>query len=432
MHIDIIRRRRIIGFGKEMRAIELLAPAGNMEKLRIAYAYGADAVYLGLNKFSLRDKADNFSYEELEHAVAYARSLGKRIYVTVNILPKNKDLDEIICTFNRLSDIKPDAIIIADIGLIELAKKHAKNIDIHISTQANILNKESAKAFCRLGAKRLILGRELSLSDVAQIKDAVGAEHEIEIFIHGAMCISYSGRCLLSSYMIGRDANQGDCAQPCRWKYALMEEKRPGQYFPIHEDDLGSYILNSDDLNMINHIPELLECKADSFKIEGRMKSAFYVATVTKAYRMAFDDCIRDKQKYLSSLEEYNEIVSMASHRPFTTAYNLGYEDFVNKTNESMTYSNSNYIREYTYCGIVEDYNKELGLAQVHELNPVYIDDTVILMSPHINTFEQKVIKLYDEDMQPIDKAHHPAMKYYLKTDIPVEKDTIIIKRGGQ
>jgi putative protease len=416
-----------------MKKIELLAPAGNMEKLRIAYAYGADAVYLGLNKFSLRDKADNFNFEELDNAVEYARSINKRIYVTLNILPKNKDLDGIIHTLEQLSDIKTDAVIIADIGLIELAKKYARNVDIHVSTQANILNRESAKAFCKLGAKRLILARELSLKDVSDIKEAVGSEHEIEIFLNGAMCMSYSGRCLLSAYMTGRDANQGDCAQPCRWKYALVEEKRPGQYFPVYEDDSGSYILNSKDLNMINHIPELLESKADSFKIEGRMKSSFYVATVTKAYRSAFDDYMEDKQKYLLNLDEYNKIVSMASHRQFTTAYSLeDNKNFVEKTNASMIYTDSSYIRDYTYSGFVEDYNRDLNLAKIHELNPVFINDNVILMSPHKGIFEQKVNYLYDEDMNPIDKANHPAMTYYMKTDIPVENDTIIIKRGGQ
>ncbi len=416
-----------------MNKFELLAPAGNMEKLRFAFSYGADAAYLGLDRFSLRDKADNFTYEQLYSAVDYAKSLGKKIYVTLNILPKNKDLDEIIATLKKLSDIRPDAVIIADIGLIELAKKYAGNIDIHVSTQANILNAESAKVFCALGAKRLILARELSLKDVSDIKDAVGSEHEIEIFIHGAMCMSYSGRCLLSSYMTGRDANQGDCSQPCRWKYALMEEKRPGQYFPVYENENGSYILNSKDLNMINHIPELLECKADSFKIEGRMKSSFYVATVCKAYRSAFDDYINDKSKYIANLNEYNELVSMASHRQFTTAYNLDDgNNLIQKTNESMIYSDSSYIRSHTYTGLVEEYNENTGIARVHEINPIFKGDTVILMSPHKKSYEQEVIELYDDEMKLIDKANHPAMSYYLKTDIPVEKDTIIIKRGGQ
>ncbi len=416
-----------------MKRIELLAPAGNMEKLKFAFSYGADAVYLGLNRFSLRDKADNFTYEQVYTAVNYAKTFNKKIYVTLNILPKNKDLYDIIDTLQHLSDIKPDAVIIADIGLIELAKKYASNIDIHVSTQANILNLESAKIFCRLGAKRLILARELSLKDVSDIKSAVGDDYEIEIFIHGAMCMSYSGRCLLSSYMTGRDANQGDCAQPCRWKYALMEEKRPGQYFPVYEDESGSYILNSKDLNMINHIPELLECKADSFKIEGRMKSSFYVSTVCKAYRSAFDDYLEDKNKYFANLNEYNELVSMASHRQFTTAYNLGEESsYIQKTKESMIYSDSSYIRSHTYTGLVEEYDKNSMLAKVHEINPIFKDDTVILMSPHTRNHEQKVNELFDEDMNPIEKANHPAMTYYLKTDIPVEKDTIIIKRGGQ
>ena len=404
-----------------------------MEKLRIAYSYGADAVYLGLNRFSLRDKADNFTFEELDTAVKYAKSLNKKIYVTLNILPKNKDLQDIILTLDQLSEIKPDAIIIADIGLIDIVRRHASKVDIHVSTQANILNSESAKVFCRLGAKRLILARELSLKDVNEIKNAVGNEHEIEIFIHGAMCMSYSGRCLLSSYLTGRDANQGDCAQPCRWKYALMEEKRPGQYFPIYEDDYSSYILNSKDLNMINHIPELLESKADSFKIEGRMKSALYVATVTKAYRSAFDDYIKDKQIYISNLDEYNEIVSIASHRQFTTAYNIECnKDFIQQTNESMIYSDSSYIRSHTYLGLVEEYDSKSSLARVHEFNPVFIDDTVILMSPNKRNYEQKVKFIYDEDMNQLSKANHPAMTYFLKTDIPVMKDTLIIKRGGQ
>lgn len=412
-----------------MKQPELLAPAGNMEKLRFAFAYGADAVYLGLNKYSLRDKADNFTYDQLDQAVAYAKSLGKKIYVTLNILPKNKDLDDIRETMSQISSIQPDAMIIADIGLIDMAKRYAKNIDIHVSTQANILNVESAKVFCRMGAKRIILARELSLKDVSEIKKAVGAEHEVEIFVHGAMCMSYSGRCLLSAYMTGRDANQGDCAQPCRWKYALVEQKRPGQYFPVYEDDFGSYILNSKDLNLINHIPELMECGADSFKIEGRMKSSFYVATVCKGYRSAFNDYIEDPKKYTANITEYFNTVSMPSHRQFTTAYNI--EDdlsFLQQTQNSMIYSDSNYIRTHTYTGIVEDYDEATGFARVHEINPIFLQDEIILMSPHRNNFTQTVKVLLDEDRNPIDRANHPEMTYYLKTDIPVEKDTIIIK----
>lgn len=412
-----------------MKKIELLAPAGNIEKLRFAFAYGADAAYLGLNRFSLRDKADNFSYDDLEKAILYAKELNKKIYVTLNILPKNKDIEDIAKTMSELTQFKPDALIIADIGLIEMAKKYAKGIDIHVSTQANILNVESAKVFCKLGAKRLILARELSLDDVGRIKDAVGKEHEIEIFIHGAMCVSYSGRCLLSSYMAGRDANQGDCAQPCRWKYALMEEKRPGQYFEVYEDNSGSYILNSKDLNLIKNIPQLLESKADSFKIEGRMKSSFYVATVCKAYRSAFDDYLENPEKYYSNIEYYNQIVSMPSHRQFTTAYNINDEkDYIQKTKDSMIYSDSSYIRSHTYTGLVQNYDEKTFLAKVYEINPVFINDEIILMSPHFKNYRQTVSMLYDKDMNPIDKANHPGMEYYIKTDIPVEKDTIIIK----
>ena len=409
-----------------MRKIELLAPAGNIEKLRFAFAYGADAAYLGLNRFSLRDKADNFSYDELEKAISYAKELNKKIYVTLNILPKNKDIEDIAKTISELSQFKPDAMIIADIGLIEMAKKYAKGIDIHVSTQANILNVESAKVFCKLGAKRLILARELSLDDVGRIKDAVGKEHEIEIFIHGAMCVSYSGRCLLSSYMAGRDANQGDCAQPCRWKYALMEEKRPGQYFEVYEDNSGSYILNSKDLNLIKHIPQLLESKADSFKIEGRMKSSFYVATVCKLM-ISFDDYLENPEKYYSNIEYYNQIVSMPPQA--VTTYNINDEkDYIQKTKDSMIYSDSSYIRSHTYTGLVQNYDEKTFLAKVYEINPVFINDEIILMSPHFKNYRQTVSMLYDKDMNPIDKANHPGMVYYIKTDIPVEKDTIIIK----
>lgn len=412
-----------------MKKPELLAPAGNMEKMRMAYNYGADAVYLGLDKFNLREKADNFTYERLEKALKYAKSLNKKLYVTLNILPKNKDLNEIAKVLDELNNIKPDAVIIADIGLIGMAKKHASNVDIHVSTQANIMNVESAKTFCQMGAKRLILARELSLKEVKEIKEAVGNEHEIEVFVHGSMCVSYSGRCLLSSYMASRDANYGDCAQPCRWRYALVEEKRPGKYYPIYEDEKGTYILNSKDLKMIDYMEELYNSKIDSFKIEGRMKSVFYVASVTKAYRDAIDDYYQSSDLYKDKLDYYNELVSMASHRQYTSAYGIEDDlDMTEKTQNTMHYGTSSYTRDYLYAGLVLDYDHEKGLAFIHEANPVFLGDDIILMSPKKGKYIQKVTFLADEEMTPIEQAHHPAMKYYMKTDYPLEKDTILIK----
>lgn len=406
---------------------ELLAPAGNKEKMKVAFEYGADAAYLGLTRFSLREKSENFSFEELFEAVKYSHGLNKKVYVTVNIIPRNKDLDDIKVLLQQINEARPDGIIIADPGVITYAKKYAKGIDIHVSTQANIINKESAKLFCRLGAKRLILGRELTLSDVREIKKAIGKEHEIEIFIHGAMCVSYSGRCLLSAYMTGRDSNQGDCAQPCRWNYSLMEEKRPGQYYPVYEDENGSYILNSKDLCMIEYISELIECGADSFKIEGRMKSSFYVACVVKGYRMALDDFFADPSKYEANKNEYLRIVSMASHRDYTTAYNLGDEDHVQKTKDSMIYSSSSYVRTHSYVGIIIDYDPVNSLAKIREMNPVFEGDEIQLLVPGEDNFRQKAHTMSDENRESIKAANHPEMIYYMKMDRPVRKDAIII-----
>ncbi|MFA7672338.1 MAG: U32 family peptidase [Clostridia bacterium] len=406
---------------------ELLAPAGNREKMKVAFEYGADAVYLGLTRFSLRDKSENFSPEELFEAVVYSHGINKKVYVTVNIIPKNKDLDDIKVLLQQINEAKPDGIIIADPGVIAYAKKYAKGIDIHVSTQANIINRESAKLFCRLGAKRLILGRELTLNDVREIKKAIGKEHEIEIFVHGAMCVSYSGRCLLSAYMTGRDSNQGDCAQPCRWNYSLMEEKRPGQYYPVYEDENGSYILNSKDLCMIEYIKELIECGSDSFKIEGRMKSSFYVACVVKGYRMALDGFFLDPGIYEANKDEYLRIVSMASHRDYTTAYNLGDEDHIRKTKDSMIYSTSSYVRTHSYVGIVIDYDPVHSLAKIREMNPLFEGDEIQMLVPGESNFRQKAHTMSDENNESIKAANHPEMIYYMKMDRPVRKDTIII-----
>lgn len=355
---------------------ELLAPAGNLERLKIAFAYGADAVYIGGRQFGLRAFADNFSREEMEEGIEYAHKSGKKVYVTMNIFAHNEDFDGMEDYITMLDEIKADAVILSDPGILGLVRDTAPSLEIHLSTQANSTNWRSATFWHQQGVKRIILARELSLQEIKGIRDNTPQSLEIEAFIHGAMCMSYSGRCTISNYLTGRDANRGECSQPCRWKYHLVEEKRPGEYMPIVEDERGTYFFNSKDLCMLEFIPELMETGLTSLKIEGRMKTSYYVANVISAYRKELDRYCDNTSNYIfdpNNLKELNK----ASHRPFTTGFY-----FKKPGSEDHVYDNSSYIREYDFVGMLLETLEEKGLILVEQRNSFAVGDQLEIMQP--------------------------------------------------
>ena len=345
-----------------MRHPELLIPASSLEVLKTAVIFGADAVYIGGEAFGLRAKAKNFSMEEMAEGIAFAHEHGVKVYVTANILAHNYDLEGVRTYFQELKEIHPDALIIADPGVFTIAKSVCPEIEIHISTQANNTNYETYRFWWEMGAKRVVSARELSLKEIREIRDHIPEEMEIESFIHGAMCISYSGRCLLSNYFTGRDANQGACTHPCRWKYAVVEETRPGEYMPIEENERGTYIFNSKDLCMIEHIPDLIDAGIDSLKVEGRMKTALYVATVARTYRKALDDYEQDPALYQAHMDWYKDQISNCTYRQFTTGFFYG-----KPGDKSQIYDSNTYVKEYTYLGIIGE-KREDGLFSI-EIN---------------------------------------------------------------
>lgn len=402
-----------------MKKIELLAPAGNMEKLRMAVLYGADAVYLAGEKFGLRTASDNFTFEEMKEAVDFAHKRGVKVYLTMNIIPHNDDLKDAGSFVERAAATGIDAVIVSDPGMLSIIKRTAPGLGIHVSTQANITNTESVKFWHSVGASRVVLARELSLADIRQIRDNCTEDMELEAFVHGAMCISYSGRCLLSNYMVGRDANMGDCAQPCRWKYHLVEEKRPGEYFPIQEDSRGTFIFNSKDLCMIRHIPELISSGVTSFKIEGRVKSSFYVATVVKAYRDAIDAYYVDNESYTID-EKWFEEISKVSNRDFTTGF------FFKKPGpEDHNYKTSSYIRNYDFVGVVKGYDNENKMVIIEQRNRFRLGDTIEVMPPKGQVFEFVVNEMYDNEGNAIEVAPHPKMVVRIPME-PLPEDAIL------
>jgi len=391
-----------------MKKPELLIPASSLEVLKTAVYFGADAVYIGGEVFSLRAKSKNFSRADMEEGIAYAHSKGVRVFVTANILAHNKDLEEIESYFKELREIKPDAVIISDPGVFDLAKSICPEIEIHISTQANNTNYGTYNFWYKQGAKRVVSARELSLEEIGELREKIPDDLEIETFIHGAMCISYSGRCLLSSYFTGRDANQGACTHPCRWKYALMEETRPGEYMPVYENERGTYIFNSKDLCMIEYIPELIKAGIDSFKIEGRMKTALYVAAVTRTYRKAIDDYFEDVNLYKEKLEYYREEISKCTYRQFTTGF------FFNKpSEETQIYDSNTYIKEYTYLGIIGEEN-ENGMYALEQRNKFSVGDGIEVMKPDGRNLSVKVKAMTDAEGKNIDSCPHPKQRIYV------------------
>lgn len=402
-----------------MRNTELLIPAGSLEVLKTAVIYGADAVYIGGEAFGLRAKARNFSLEEMKEGIAFAHERGVKVYVTANILAHNQDLPEVEEYFHQLSQVGPDALIISDPGVFDIARRVLPDTDIHISTQANNTNYGTYLFWHRLGAKRVVSARELSLEEIRQIREHIPEDMEIESFIHGSMCISYSGRCLLSNFLTGRDANQGSCTHPCRWKYAVVEETRPGEYMPVYENERGTYIFNSKDLCMIQHIPELLEAGIDSLKIEGRMKTALYVATVARTYRKAIDDYRKDPQLYRDNMEWYKEEIGKCTLRAFTTGFYFGKPD-----QDSQIYDNSTYTHSYTYLGTVEQ--EEEGIVQIHQKNKFSLGEQIEIMKPDGRNILAQVQGISDQEGAPMESAPHSRQLLKVRLSQPADPYDIL------
>ena len=395
---------------------ELLIPASNLEVLKVAVTYGADAVYIGGEMFSLRAKAKNFSKEDMKAGIAYAHKYGKQVYVTANITAHNRDLEAVRTYFQELKEIKPDALIISDPGVFTIAKEICPEIDIHISTQANNVNYATYHFWHDLGATRVVSARELSIKEIADIRANIPDDLEIETFIHGAMCISYSGRCLLSNYFTGRDANLGACTHPCRWKYYISEESRPGEYLPIEENERGTYIFNSKDLCMIEHIPDIINAGIDSLKIEGRMKTALYVATVARTYRQAIDDYFKDPALYEERIPYYKEEISKCTYRQFTTGFFYG-----PTTHDTQIYDSNTYVREYTYLGLIGEKN-EAGMYALEQRNKFSVGESIEVMKPNGENITVTVKAITDENGAPMESCPHPKQKIFVDLGIPLSE----------
>lgn len=405
------------------RKPELLIPASSLEVLKTAVMFGADAVYIGGEAFGLRAKAKNFSKEEMKEGIEFAHAHGVHVHVTANILAHNNDLEGAAEYFKELKEMKPDALIVADPGMFTLAKEICPEIDIHVSTQANNTNYQTFRFWYNQGAKRVVTARELSLAEIKEIREKIPEDMEIESFIHGAMCISYSGRCLLSNYFTGRDANQGACTHPCRWKYAIVEETRPGEYMPVYENERGTYIFNSKDLCMIEHIPEMIDAGIDSMKIEGRMKTALYVATVARTYRKAIDDYLESEEKYRANMDWYKSEISKCTYRQFTTGFYFGKPD-----ENTQIYDNNTYINEYIYLGIVEGID-ENGRAKIEQRNKFCVGDEIEIMKPDGTNVAVTVKGLYTEDGESVESAPHPKQVLFVElSSIPEQYDLLRIK----
>ena len=405
------------------RKLELLIPASSLEVLKIAVIYGADAVYIGGEAFGLRAKAKNFTLEDMKEGIEFAHAHDCKVYVTANILAHNYDLDGARQYFKELKQIGPDALIISDPGMFTIAKEELPDIDIHISTQANNTNYMTYQFWWKQGAKRVVSARELSLNEIKQIREHIPDEMEIETFMHGAMCISYSGRCLLSSFMAGRDANRGACTHPCRWKYSIVEESRPGEYMPVYENERGTYIFNSKDLCMIEHIPEMLNAGIDSFKIEGRMKTALYVATVARTYRLAIDEFIQDENLYKKRIPFYKSEISKCTYRQYTTGFFFGKPD-----ENTQIYDTNTYIKEYTYLGIVGEQNAQ-GLYHIEQRNKFSVGETIEVMRPNGDNILVTVKRITDERGVDMESAPHPKQQLYIDLGVKLEQYDVLRRK---
>lgn len=401
--------------------VELLAPAGDLERLKIAIIYGADAVYIGGEIFGMRTAAKNFSKEDMIEGVNFAHERGKRVFVTVNIIPHNEDFKELPEYLKELEDIGVDAVILADPGVLSVVKEVTPNMEVHISTQANNTNYMSANFWYNQGIKRVVMAREMSFDEIKEIREKTPEDMDIEAFVHGAMCISYSGRCLISNYMTGRDANRGSCAQSCRWQYHLVEEKRPGEYYPIYEDERGTFFFNSKDLCMIEYIPQIIQSGIYSLKIEGRMKTAYYVASVVRAYRMAIDEYYKNPETWKFNPMWLQEL-EKGSHRHFTTGF------YINKPESSeQNYESASYVRNYDFIGIVRDV-EDSGLVITEQRNKMCVGDEIEVMGPYKETTYTNIEEMYNEDGEPIESAPHPRQIVKLKLGVEVDKDYMLRK----
>ena len=407
-----------------MRDTELLIPAGSLDVLKTAVIYGADAVYLGGEAFGLRAKAKNFTNEEIKEGIAFAHERGVKVYITANILAHNDDLAGVEQYFEELKDIRPDALIISDPGVFAIAKRVLPDMELHVSTQANNTNYGTYLFWHQLGAKRVVSARELSLQEIREIRAHIPENMQIESFIHGAMCISYSGRCLLSNFLVGRDANQGACTHPCRWKYSVVEETRPGEYMPVYENERGTYIFNSKDLCMIEHIPELVDAGIDSFKIEGRMKTALYVATVARTYRKAIDDYKKDPALYRKNMEWYKEEIGKCTYREFTTGFYFG-----KPTTDSQIYDSNTYVKNYTYLGTAEEVRED-GCCRIEQKNKFSVGEQIEIMKPDGRNVLVTVKGITDEDGNTMESAPHP--KQVLWVDLGSEVSPYDILRRSE
>lgn len=403
-----------------MKKPELLCPASSLEVLKTAVNFGADAVYIGGEVYGLRAKAKNFSHEDMIEGVKYAHAHNVRVFVTANILAHNADLAGVRKYFEELKEVGMDALIIADPAIFTIAKEVLPDTELHISTQANNTNYGTFNFWWNLGAKRVVTARELSLKEIKEIRDNIPDDMEIETFVHGAMCISYSGRCLLSSFMTGRDSNKGACTHPCRWQYAVVEEKRPGEYMPVYENERGTYIFNSKDLCMIDHIPELILSGVDSLKIEGRMKTALYVATVARTYRMAIDDFFEDPEKYKENIPKYIELMSQGIYRQYTTGFFFGKPD-----ENSQVYDKNDYEHSYTYLGIIGQVDED-GMCHFEQRNKFSIGDEIEVMKPDGRDIKVKVSKMMDEEGNEVESAPHPKQKLKVYLDGQAEVGDLI------
>ncbi len=406
-----------------VKKIELLAPAGDLEKLKTAIDYGADAVYFGGEAFSLRAGAGNLTREEMIEGIKYAHDRGRTCHLTLNIFPHNYDMQDIEEYLHSVKDLGIDAFIVSDPGTIMMLREIMPDAEIHLSTQANLTNYKTAEFWAKQGVKRVVMARELSLEEMKTMREKIPPYLDTEAFIQGAMCISYSGRCLLSNFMVERDANKGECAHPCRWKYKLVEEKRPDEEYPIYEDERGTYIMNSKDLSMIQHIPELIETGISSAKIEGRMKSAFYVATVVGVYRRAIDEYYKDPENYQLK-EEWLTELKKVSHRDFTTGFYFDKAD-----NEAQNYSTSAYTREYDFVGKVLSYDEETGVATVEQRNKMVLGDEIEIFGPYTDFWTQTLSYLKDEDGNDLESAPHPQQILKIKMDNPVKENFMLRKK---
>ena len=409
-----------------MRKPELLIPASSLEVLKTAVIFGADAVYIGGEAFGLRAKAKNFTPDEMREGIAFAHEHGVKVHVTANILAHNYDLEGAANYFRELAEIKPDAIIVADPGMVMLAKANCPDIEIHISTQANNTNYMTFRFWYDQGIRRVVCARELSLVEIKQIRENIPKDMEIECFIHGAMCISYSGRCLLSNYFTGRDANHGVCTHPCRWKYAVVEESRPGEYLPVYENERGTYIFNSKDLCMIEHIPEMLDAGIDSFKIEGRMKTALYVATVARTYRKAIDAAVQGKEAFEEILSWAKEEISKCTYRQFTTGFYFGKPD-----ENTQIYDSNTYINEYIYLGIIN--RAEQNVVYIEQRNKFCVGETIEIMKPDGSNVETRVVSIINEETgEKMESAPHPQQKLKVELDQPASVYDLLRKKAPE